>query len=362
VPPLLIADWTPIVWPMNEGEKPRRGRKSDEGQQPETAGTEPSDKDVPTSNPWLPGADEAPQRRSARMEDILRSRGPAPGLPFKTSSAAMWLWAAVATASAWLLSSAVHNLGPDERGFVTTFGRYERPIGSGFTLTLPWPIQTVVRSDVGKDRSMPLFGSNAETLMLTSDGELIDLRADLRWRITDLRRFTFGQSDGETALRRLAESAVRAAVAEMTFDELRDEKRQPELQQRVTGRLQRVLDGWQSGIGVVSVKVTAANPPAKLASTFKEIDKAAQEARKNHEVALKYAASVRLDADQEAEEFDRAYELYRIAPAVTRERIYYATIERVLRNNPVVIGGSGPGAALPALPGSKPSTVKQGGQ
>lgn len=360
--PLLFAGGVLIVVVMDEGDSPKRGRKREEGQAPETA--EPG-RDTPkegesADNPWLPASGESSQRRSARMEDILRQRRPA-GSPIRLNGSSMWLMAAVAVISAWLISTTVHNLRADERGLVTTFGRYSATIGPGLNLTLPWPIQTVVRSETGKDKALALPVDDSETLMLTRDGEVVDLRMQVRWRITDLRRFSSNLADPEAALGRLVDSAMRAAVAELTFDEVRDEKRQAELQQRVTGRVQRVLDGWQAGITVVAVEVKAAKPPAKLTEAFKEIDKASQEARQNHETALTYAAKIRHKANLDADEFDKAYELYRIAPAVTRERIYYETIEQVLRNNPVVIG-NGAGVPLPAAPGGKPASPKQGGQ
>ncbi|MFM5949421.1 MAG: protease modulator HflK, partial [Novosphingobium sp.] len=66
-----------------------------------------------------------------------------------------------------------------------------------------------------------------------------------------------------------------------------------------------------------------------------------------------YASRIRTQADLEAASFDKAYELYKIDPRVTRERIYYDTVERVLRNNPLVIGGPAPASAPPAIPAAK---------
>ncbi len=266
-------------------------------------------------------------------------------------------WALLGSRSAWLMSTSIHVLAQGERGVLTTLGRYDGTLGPGLNITMPWPFQQVLRRDVGQEKTTPLPEKEAETLMLTSDGELIDVRLQVRWQVKDLRAFTYAFPDGEAAIRRLADSAIRAAIAETTFDDVRDGKRRAELQQRVTDRLQRVLDAWRAGVTIAGVEITDARPPAKLADTFKKIGAANEEAVKNRERALTYANQVRLDADAEAAAFDRAYQLYRIAPDVARAEIYYDTVEKMLRNNPVVIG-SGNGVTPPAIDG-KP---QQGGR
>lgn len=347
---------------MSESESPQRRRKSGNDQQPvppgleEGQGTDPAPESHAAYNPWLSPTEEPPQRRSARMEDILRRPGST--FPDRFGGNALWLIGALGLVSAWLLSTAIHVLGPDDRGIVTTLGRHAGMIGPGTTLTLPWPIQRVVIQETGKEQVLLMPDKEAETLMLTRDGELIDVRALVRWSVSDLKAFTYATIDGEAALRRLADSTLRAAVAELSFDELRSGKRQAEVQQRAAGQLQRVLDAWHTGIKVGGIELTATNPPARLAETFKKIDQASEDARKNHEAAIAYAARIRYSADTESAAFDKAFEQYRIAPAVTRERIYYETVERVLRNNPVQIGGSGPAIAAP--PSDKAQAAQEG--
>lgn len=349
---------------MSESDGPKRRRKKSEAppgegaKQGETHGNPAPSEKAAARNPWLSPAEESAQRRSARMDDVLRQR--AATARSRAGGKAMWALGAIGIATAWLISTSLHVLAANEQGVVTTLGRYSGTVSPGLNLTLPWPLQQVTTRETGREQVLMLPGQEAETLMLTRDGELIDIRALVRWRISDLPAFTFAAPDSEATLQRLSDSAIRAGVAEFTFDELRDGKRQAELQQRIAGRLQRVLDAMKLGMAVGGVELTAANPPARLAETFKRIDKANEDARKNHEAALAYAARIRYSAETEANAFDKAYQLYRIAPAVTRERIYYDTIERVLRNNQVVIGNAGTGVTLPPPPGGKSATT--GGQ
>lgn len=348
---------------MSESEGPQRRSNPDHGPQADTASpAEAHDRAagerVPPANPWLAPADAAAQRRTAPLAE---RQPPHRRLPQALGQrrVLLWLWAGAGVVSAWLLTTSLHVLPPNERGLVTTFGRYTATIGPGTNATLPWPIQQVTRFAPGKEQVLMLPDQEAETLMPTRDGELADVRALVRWRISDPRAFRYAHADGEMALRRLADSAIRAAVAETGFDELRAGNRQGEVQQRIAARIQRVLDARRAGIALGGVELTAINAPARLADTFKKIEQTEAEARKNHEAAVAYAARIRYSAETETAAFDKAYELYRIAPGVTRERIYYETIERVLRNNPVVIGGNG-STTLPAPAGATPPRPQEG--
>lgn len=357
---------------MSGTEGPKRGRKKGNPQQPDVPSAPdapredvapplPPETPAPPVNPWHPINEEAPQRRSASIEDIFRR--PGGGRTPRPGNKSLVGVALLGVVSAWLLSSSIHVLAQGERAIVTTFGRYAGTIGPGLNFTLPWPVQAVERREVGKEMVTLLPDKDAETLMLTRDGELIDLHLQVRWRVSGLRQFTYAFPDGEAALRRLADSTIRAAVAEMTFDDLRGGKRQAELQRRVTQRLQRLLDAMRAGITVAGVEVTSTNPPAKLADTFKKIGTANEDARKNHDRAVAYASQVKITAEAEAIAFDKAYELYQIAPDVTRTRIYYETMEKVLRNNQVVLGGTASAVSLPPPPGSKPGAIATpGGQ
>ena len=315
-------------------------------------------------NPWLTPEVEAPPRRSASIEDLFRNRrgGGAPGgglLPEGSNAGLRWLpWLVAGAFAAWLASTSVHVLAQDERALVTTMGRYSATIGPGLHVTLPWPLQSVLRQQTGLEATTVVPAKEAETLMPTSDGELIDVSFQVRWRISDLKRFSFNLPEGEAAIRRLADAEMRAGVAELPFDALWTGKRQADLQQRVLGRVQRVLDAWRAGVTISAVEVLRAGPPGRLNETFQKIGTAKEEAGKNRERAALWRNQVIKDAGSEAADFDQAYATYKIAPAVTRRKMYYEMMERVLRNNPVVVGGSGmPATAATAPPGpaSKPA-------
>ncbi len=308
----------------------------------------PAAKGEPPRNPWAGSGEEPSQRRSANIEDIFRSRGGGGSGPARGAPKPAWLGLALlGAASGWLLSTSVHVLAQGERAVVTTFGRYAGTIGPGLNFTLPWPVQQVARRDMGKEMVTLLPEKDAETLMLTRDGEVIDLRLQVNWRVSDLRAFGNAFPDGEAALRRLADAAIRGSVAEMGFDEIMGGKRNAELQQRTQTRLQQLLDAMKAGVSISGVEVAQTRPPAKLAETFKSLETATSDAAKNRETANKWAIKIRYSAREEAQAFDRAFANYRLAPSVWRTRMYHETMDKVLNANTVGIGGPAAPAAAP---------------
>ena len=323
---------------------------------------EPAADESAPRNPWLSPDEASTQpRRSANIEQIFRNLGSGGG-PQRSVPGLRWLpWAGVGLLGAWLLSTSVHAIKPNERAVVTTLGRYTETIGPGLHFTMPWPVQAVLRRDVGKEITVSLPDKVAETLMLTRDGALVDLTFQLRWQIRDLRQFSFGLADPEAAIRRLADAEMRAAVAELSFEDIMAGKRQTELQQRVMGRVQAVLTGWHAGITVTGIDVLRHVPPAKLSASFQKVAAARGEADKQRERTVTWRGQQLSNAKIEARDIDEVYAKYQLAPAVTRTKLYFEMMERVQRNNTVIVGATaGPAQAPPAAPPPPEPDAKQG--
>lgn len=329
--------------------------------------------DTGSGSPWLPPARDEAARRSAGLDDILRQRrgsgngggsgDPLRRLPGRAVQGAWWRWALAGSLCAWLVTTSVHVVGQGEKGVVTTMGRFSHLADPGVALTLPWPVQAIAVRNTSKVEQLSVPESAGENLLVTRDGQLINLAFQLRWKVRDLRQFEFQVSDPEAALRNLAAAQMRAAVAELPFNPLWDGSRQGELQARVLARTQAVADSWRLGVRLEGIDITRANPPARLGPAFSRITEAREQARKAKDEAQKWAASALEGARAEADAYDAVYAQYRISPEVTRQRMYYETMERVLANNPKVIAEGGtinltpesgktaaPPAATPAAP------------
>jgi membrane protease subunit HflK len=298
-------------------------------------------------NPWHSDADEAAGRRSPRIDDILRQRrtgsgggGGFPNFPGAIGARGLIPWLAAGGAVLLALAGSVQMLEPGQQGIVTTLGRYNRTISEGFNLTLPWPLEVVRVRGSGGSMVTTLPGTEGETALLTRDGELIEVTADLRWRISDPRAFTAAFADPDAAIARLAQAELRAGVAELPFDDLWNGSRQKEAEDRIADRIDRALGAMRAGVRVEGFAITRASPPASLSASFDKVLAERQKAAKLREDSEEWAQDLIRDTQSEASAFNRVYEQYRLAPDVVRSRMYYQTMERILKNNKrVVIGG-----------------------
>jgi len=308
-------------------------------------------------NPWLPPGDGP--RLSASIEDIFRARDPRRGrgggggggfrgLPQRPDGKS-WLPLGIGFAVlVWVGLSSFHMLGPKDEGIVTTFGKYTKTIEAGVSMTLPWPIQSVDVQDVTSIKRDTIPDGEAEKLMLTSDQNLVDLSYLVRWNIKNLRDFRYRLADPAETVREVTEAAMRSAVADVTLDQIFSGAGRAEAQQRTLEKAQRVLDAYHAGVRLQGVEIKKADPPNKVIGAFQEVTAAQQDADRDRSNANAWAQQLLASAQGEAAQFDKVYEQYKLAPEVTKRRMYYETMERVLGENPkVIMEAKGINAFLP---------------
>jgi membrane protease subunit HflK len=281
---------------------------------------EPPKRKRPSTSGSSPALDEFLRRSRERF-----SGGGLPGRP----SGSIVTWAIIAVVCAWLAFTSMHSISPGERGVVTRFGRYSYTLGPGFGVTLPSPIDRLAKIDVESIRTVDLGAETSEDLMLTGDQNLIDIAYTVRWNVKTPELYLFQLSDPDEAIRQVAESAMRAVIAQVTLQDAMGDKR-GEIEARVVDAMQRVLDGYHSGIAIQGVAVQQADPPDEVNDAFKEVTAAQQDAKSYINQANAYALQITAKAQGDAAAFDKVYEQYKLAPDVTRRRMYYETMEQVL--------------------------------
>ena len=242
-----------------------------------------------------------------------------------------WLYGLGIALLLWLAFTSFHRIGPQEKGVVTTFGSYSRTLSPGIGFTLPSPIDRVQKIDVQEIRTadIPEGGQAAENLILTGDQNIIDLAYSVRWNIRDPELFLFQIKDPEQTIREVAESAMRAVVAGVTLDEAIGAGRS-EIEQRVAQVMQQLLNDYRAGVQVQGVAIKQSDPPGAVSEAFKEVSAAQQQAQSYINDARAYALQLTAKAQGEAAAFDKVYAQYKLSPEVTRRRMYYETMEKVL--------------------------------
>ena len=306
------------------------------------SGDEPPSGDGSSSGngPW----GEAPRRGrrptfgrtnvSALDELVRRSRarfggggggGGFPGRPDRS----LILWAALGFVLIWLIFTSTHSISPGQRGVVTQLGRYSRTLGPGVSFTLPAPIERVTKIDVENIRTVDMGSASADDLMLTGDQNLIDLAYSVRWNIRTPELYLFQMAQPDETIREVAESAMRAVVSQVTLNDAMGDRR-AEIEAQVAQNMQRILDSYRSGVQVQGIAIKQADPPDAVNDSFKQVTAAQQDAQTYINNANAYALQLRQKAQGEATAFDKVYEQYKLAPEVTRRRMYYETMEQVL--------------------------------
>jgi membrane protease subunit HflK len=300
-------------------------------------GGDPPPDDSPSGGPW---GDEPPKRsrratigsvgNGTSLEELLRrgrmrfGRGGG-GLPERS----LVVWAVAGFFLLWLLFTSIHSISPGQRGVVTRFGRYSYTLGPGVSLTLPSPIDRVKKIDVEAIRSIELGSQSSEDLMLTGDQNLIDIAYSVRWNVRTPELYLFQLAEPDETIRQVAESSMRAVISQVTLQDAMGDKRS-EIEAKVVDGMQRVLDAYHSGIQIQGVAVQQADPPAEVNDAFKEVTAAQQDAKSYVNQANAYALQITAKAQGEAAAFDKVYTQYKLAPEVTRRRMYYETMEQVL--------------------------------
>ena len=267
----------------------------------------------------------------------------------------------------WIGMSAIHQVGPKEEGIVTTFGKYSRTLSPGLNWTLPWPVQNVAITDVTSIKIETIPDSENEKLMLTSDQNLVDFSYLVRWNIKDLKLYHFRLFDPPQTVREIAEASMRASVAEVGLVDVIGGAGRAQIEQNTRTRMQKILDAYRSGVQIQGVEIKKADPPAKVNDGVQQVTSAQQDAERMQSDAQAWSQQLIAQAQGDAAAFDKVFEEYRLAPEVTKRRMYYETMERVLGNNDKVIveaNGVTPYLPLPEVRRKKTDTTvtTEGGQ
>lgn len=259
----------------------------------------------------------------------------------------------------WLLSG-IYIVEPAERGVVLRFGQYSHTAMPGPHWHFPYPIDSVEVVDVAKIRSVEIGYRSAggrpesnvlsESLMLTNDENIVDLKIAGQYRINDAAQYLFNVRTPDTILRQMMESAVREVVGQSTMDFVLTEGRS-EVATRTEQRLQAMLDAHATGLTVTSVSMQDVQPPEQVQDAFADVVKAREdEVRAKNEAeayandiiprargqafrviqeAEAYKSQVVAKANGEASRFVQVMTEYQKAPLITQERLYIDAMESV---------------------------------
>lgn len=304
-----------------------------------------------------PDFNDLARKFKAQFDDMM-GQGPG-GRGVKSQT----LVAGAGIAFALWAASGIYIVQPNEQAVVTTFGAYNGILaGPGLKYHMPFPIQKHEKVQVTALRRLDIGGRGGagipeESLMLTGDENIVDLAFAVQWRVADAPKYLFTLSNPDATVKAVAESAMREVVGKTPLETILTTGRS-QVQRQTSQLMQRVLDSYGAGVNIVEIQINTANPPPEVIPAFRDVATAGQDAVSNTNIArgqasrtvqqaLGYKAQVVQEALGEAARFNQVYEQYRLAPAVTRQRLYLETMERVLGgSNKVIVDSKGASAPI----------------
>lgn len=259
-----------------------------------------------------------------------------------------WNYIAGGIVAVWIAFTSTYRVGPQERGVVQRFGRYVETTAPGVHLKFPAPVDEVTLQPVETVKSINIGATDGnENLILTGDQNIINVAYTVRWKISDPVRYMFELAAPQSTIREVAESAMRSEMARVTMQAAIGGQR-AQIADEVRTRMQELLNAYNSGIEVVGVDIRQADPPQDVREAFNQVSAAQSQAQAYQNNARAYAQEVINKAQGETAGFDALYAQYRLAPEVTRRRLYYETMEEVLGKNATTVLESR--AAVPYVP------------
>ncbi len=298
-------------------------------------------------------------------------------------------WAVATIVLLLWLASGFYIVAPEERGIVLRFGRVVREAPSGPGYHLPWPVEEVLKPSVTRIRKEE-FGfrtvsvgppaeyrdEDREALMVTGDENIVKLQFIVQYRIkqeeTGATDFLFNVRDPSQTVRDAAEAAMREVIGRNDIDTALTEGKDL-IQNDAQKLLQTILDQYDLGIEVATVKLQDVDPPDQVADAFKDVISAQQDRERLINESRGYANDVvpkaRGQAAQLINEADAYVETkvkaaegaagrfialhdeYAKATAVTRTRLWIETMEDVMsRSNVLLLDEQSATHVVPYLP------------
>ncbi len=264
----------------------------------------------------------------------------------------------------WMVSG-VYIVDEGQSAVISTFGRYTKTTSSGMGWHFPWPIQAhrfvetghIQVIEVGYRESLSARKTE-ESLMMTSDRNIVEIQFSVQYRITTPTDWVFNNRKPEDIIRLCAETAFREVAVTRTFKELFYENLD-QVTEQVCQRLQTMLEKYRIGVEISGVIVQNVRPPQPVQEVFSDAERAPQDVERMKNESENYVSSIVpktngeveqikteaeaykrqmiVRAETEAERFRQILPEYRKAPAVTKDRLYLETIEQIYASTDKVL-------------------------
>ena len=267
-------------------------------------------------------------------------------------------------AAAVLLLNATYEIKEQEQAVLITLGRAQAVTEPGLHFKIPFIQQvrkvntTIQGFSIGYNT-----GSNEvnedESLMITSDFNFIDVDFYVEYRYSDPVKALYASRNPLDILRNISQSCIRTVIGSYPVDDVLTTGKN-EIQAAIKEMILKRLEKQDIGIQLVNITIQDSEPPtAEIMEAFKAVETAKQGKETALNNANKYrneqlpSAQAKADGiikDAEARRterineataqvarFNAMYQEYIKNPVVTRQRMFYETMEEVLPGLKILI-------------------------
>ncbi len=284
-------------------------------------------------------------------------------------------------------SSSMYKVDTEETGVVLRFGKFTKFSNPGLHFKIPFgveqvylvPTGRVLKEEFGYRTVSPGIktvyskkGYDEESLTLTGDLNVSDVEWIVQFQVSDPFKYIFKIKDPIGTIRDIAEAMVRKTIGNADVTQVLTTDRAV-LADQIQQGLQAILNQYDIGVRIVTVKFQDVNPPEAVKDAFNEVNEAEQqkeslifqareqynrevpkargEAKRTLQEAQGYAVERINKARGETNRFLALLTEYKKAPLVTRRRIHIETMEQVLPNlDEIYIMDEKTSGTLPLLP------------
>lgn len=261
--------------------------------------------------------------------------------------------------------STAFQIGAEEVGVITRFGKFTRTVESGLHFKMPFveglakvPVERQQKQEfgyrttsAGVQSQYSKSGTKDESLMLTGDLNLADVEWVVQYRVDDPYNFLFRVRNAENTLRDISEASMRQIVGDRTVNEVLTIGR-AEIAGKMKAQIQDLSNEYTLGLRVEQVVLQDVNPPDEVKDAFNAVNQAQQqketlinEAKSEYNKVIPRARGQAEETIQQAEgyatkrvnnaqgdvsRFNALYGEYVQAPQVTKRRIYLETMNEVI--------------------------------
>lgn len=264
-------------------------------------------------------------------------------------------------------SKAFYTIGEQEQAVITTFGTPSCVSEPGLHFKIPF-IQKVTMVDttikgftVGYDIETNVTVPD-EALMITSDFNFVDVDFYVEYKVSNPIKVLYASEKPVVILKNIAQSHIRSTISAYDVDSVITSGKN-EIQAVIREKIVAELEERDIGLQLINITIQDAEPPTDaVLEAFKAVETAKQEKETVINNANKYRnealPAAEADADQIAKEadakkqarineaegqvarFNAMYEEYVKNPLITKQRMFFETMEEVLPEMKVIIGGS----------------------